>query len=127
MLLAGAEVRQRYGTLLKAAGGRPIIVSSSELETGWSSADQLIYTLPDVLISRLDRLAAQAGEGEENGGGGGEATNEEEDQEEGGEEEAGIEEAATTTGEHAYKERRLSTSKKGAANKETPQTPKFLC
>ena len=60
MLLAGAEVRQRYGTLLKAAGGRPIIVSSSELETGWSSADQLIYTLPDVLISRLDRLAAQA-------------------------------------------------------------------
>lgn len=60
VLLGGAEVRQRYGTVLKAAGGRPVIVSSSELETGWSSANKLIYTLPAELIEQLDRLAAEA-------------------------------------------------------------------
>ena len=100
VLLAGAEVRQRYGTVLKSAGRQPIIVSSSELETGWSSADQLMYTLPAELISRLDQLAAEAeaaGEGEGSDGG---ATDEAEEggeevevggqeEEEGGEEAAG--------------------------------------
>lgn len=116
VLLAGAEVRQRYGTVLKAAGGQPIIVSSSELETGWSSADQLIYTLPDELISRLDRLAAQAGEGDESGGGGGggEATNEEEHQEEDGEEEAGNEEASASAGP-ACRDREAERERREAA------------
>lgn len=73
VLLAGAEVRQRYGTVLKAAGRQPIVISSSELETGWSSADQLMYTLPPELILQLDRLAAEAArepaEGEGSDGG----------------------------------------------------------
>jgi hypothetical protein len=35
-------------------------LSSSELDTGWSSLDQLVYELPDELISRLNGLAAAA-------------------------------------------------------------------
>ena len=44
-------------------------LSSSELDTGWSSLDQLVYELPDELISRLNGLAAAAG-GRGGGGGG---------------------------------------------------------
>lgn len=63
VLLGGAEVRQRYGTVLKAAGGRPVIVSSSELETGWSSANKLIYTLcrPSSLSSSTGSQRRQLG------------------------------------------------------------------
>ena len=90
VLLGGAEVRQRYGTVLKAAGGRPVIVSSSELETGWSSANKLIYTLPDELITRLDGLAEEAANESEDGGDDGVASEAEGDGDEGGEEEGGV-------------------------------------
>jgi len=89
-LLAGAEVPQRYGPVLKSASGQPVVVSSSELETGWSSANKLIYTLPDELITRLDGLAEEAANELEDGGDDGVASEAEGDGDEGGEEEGGV-------------------------------------
>ena len=86
VLKAGAEVRVYYGAVLKAASKHPVLISSSELQTGWSSADQLMYTLPAQLIAQLDQLAAAAAdepsEGEGGGDGGENASDDEEQQEE---------------------------------------------
>ena len=129
VLLGGAEVRQRYGTVLKAAGGRPVIVSSSELETGWSSANKLIYTLPAELIEQLDRLAAEAagepseGECSDSGapddpegeaGGAEEAAGGEEEAAGGGDDSDGGEDAARPPGRDRDAERALRDAARSA-------------
>ena len=76
-------MRVYYGAVLKMASGQPVLITSSELATGWSSANELMYTLPAELIARLDGLAATAA-GETNDDGdddGDEAVNEEEEEE----------------------------------------------
>jgi len=57
-LQAGAQVKVYYGSVLKTWQGQAVFVSSGELETGWGTANRLIYTLPAELISKLDELAA---------------------------------------------------------------------
>jgi len=60
VLLQGMEVRVYYGSVLITERAQPLLISLSELATGWSSADQLTYTMPEELIARLDAAAAAA-------------------------------------------------------------------
>ena len=44
-------------SVLKTVQGQAMFVSSGELETGWGTANRLVYTLPAELLAKLDGLA----------------------------------------------------------------------
>lgn len=68
VLLQGKEVRLFYGAVIKTEQAQPVMINSSELVTGWSSSQQLTYTLPEELVARLDLLAVAAAAADEGGG-----------------------------------------------------------
>ena len=64
VLLDGREDVILYGCTLKETGGRPVLISSSELESGWNTNNQLVYSLPEQLAEHLEQLAQRSDDDE---------------------------------------------------------------
>ena len=65
VLLDGREDIILYGCTLKETGGRPVLISSSELESGWNTNNELVYSLPEQLAERLEQLAQRSDDEDE--------------------------------------------------------------